>query len=73
MWFIGQFPNGSWGFQQEGCKPRFTSKHEAEIVKSLYESLKTMCDSAEFMSCWDKMPNDAYYKAKQLLKQIEAE
>ena len=37
----------------------------------LYDHLKTMCDAAEIMSCWDKMPNDAYYKAKRFLKEFE--
>ena len=40
MWFIGRFENGSWGFQQEGCVPRYTSKHEAETINDMYEALK---------------------------------
>ena len=41
MWFIGQFENGSWGFQQnEDCPPRYTSKHEAECIQGMYEALK---------------------------------
>lgn len=40
---------------------------------NLYEHLKTMCDAAEIMSCWDKMPNDAYYKAKRFLDSIKAD
>ncbi len=41
MWFIGQFENGSYGFQQEGCPPRYTSRHEAECIKAMYEELGT--------------------------------
>lgn len=40
-WFIGQFENGSWGFQQcESTPPRYTSKYEAECIKNMYEALK---------------------------------
>ncbi len=42
MWFIGQFENGSYGFQQDGCLPRYTSKHEAECIKEMYEALKDL-------------------------------
>ncbi len=44
MWFIGQFENGSWGFQQKGCIPRYTSKHEAETIRDTYEALEELTD-----------------------------
>jgi len=54
MWFTGQFENGSWGFQQEGCPPRYTSKYEAECIKDMYTAgkklvkwLHTLADKAE--------------------------
>ena len=34
-WKIGQFDNGSWGFQQDDCIIRYTSQYEAELFASL--------------------------------------
>jgi hypothetical protein len=34
-WLIGQFENGSWGFQQDNCPIRYTSKYEAELIAGL--------------------------------------
>lgn len=31
IWAIGQFENGSYGFQQDNCPRRYTSKYEAEL------------------------------------------
>ena len=31
IWKIGQFTNGSYGFQQDDCPVRYTSKYEAEL------------------------------------------
>ncbi len=31
LWTFGQFPNGSYGFQQDTCPIRYTSKYEAEL------------------------------------------
>ncbi len=57
MWFMGQFENGSWGFQQEGCPPRYTSKHEVECIRDMYEALKGMMEIAELA-----MP-DTYFQS----------
>jgi len=52
MWFIGQFENGSYGFQQEGCPPRYTSKHEAECIKDMSTALEEIT-GAEWMMTHD--------------------
>jgi len=31
VWTIGQFDNGGYGFQQDNCPRRHTSKYEAEL------------------------------------------
>ena len=56
-WEIGQFNNGSYGFQQDDCVPRYTSKYEAELIlksfkacnirSRLVEALKAMQITAE--------------------------
>ena len=38
-WFIGQFENGYYGFQQKGCPPRYTSKYEMECIREMREAL----------------------------------
>ncbi len=44
----------------------------AESIKDMYCHLKAMCEAAEKMSCWDKMPNDVYYKANDFLKNLDS-
>ena len=72
MWFIGQFENGSWGFQQEGCPPRYTSQHEAETIKGMYEALKELRE-AEWMVThdWGGDREEVLKKANEALAKAE--
>ncbi len=69
MWFIGQFENGSWGFQQEGCLPRYTSKHEAETIRDMYEALK----DAEVYISKDPTLNILHKRIKEALAKAEGD
>jgi hypothetical protein len=42
--------------------------HLMSLAPELVKLLQGFCDSAERMSCWDKTPNDVYYKAILFLK-----
>lgn len=35
-WKVGQFPNGGYGFQQDDCPIRYTSKYEAKVIEGLF-------------------------------------
>ncbi len=66
MWFIGKFENGSWGFQQEGCPPRYTSRYEAECIKAMYEALKALADISSPIN-----PKQAHDMAEKALAKAE--
>jgi len=79
MWFIGQFENGSWGFQQnEDCLKRYTSQYEAECIKDLYEGLKAASEHLDYCGYGDEWERecaesqDLQEKIEKALAKVEA-
>ncbi len=70
MWFIGQFKKGSWGFQQEGCPPRYTSKHEAECIKDVQEALRDLAVLVECREVAKGVELDNAFKALAKMDRI---